>query len=121
MQWASRRRTSSSDLALRRGGGGDGLRRKRAGGHRRAQSRDLHALVPHARRCSGLPAAGHHLPIWRYGAAVVVMAFDEKGQADTVARKVEICTRSYRMLVDAVGFPPQDIIFRSGATARRWW
>jgi len=47
----------------------------------------------------------------RYGAAVVVMAFDEVGQADTVARKNEICERSYRILVDQVGFPPQDIIF----------
>ena len=46
-----------------------------------------------------------------YGAAVVVMAFDEKGQADTEARKVEICTRAYRVLVDEVGFPPEDIIF----------
>ena len=47
----------------------------------------------------------------RYGAAVVVMAFDEVGQADTVTRKNEICERSYRILVDQVGFPPQDIIF----------
>jgi len=47
----------------------------------------------------------------RYGAAVVVMAFDEKGQADTADRKVEICTRSYHVLVDKVGFPPEDIIF----------
>ncbi|MBX2829871.1 MAG: methionine synthase [Rhodospirillales bacterium] len=47
----------------------------------------------------------------RYGAAVVVMAFDEKGQADTVDRKIEICERSYRVLVDKVGFPPEDIIF----------
>src|SRR5690554_7041395 len=47
----------------------------------------------------------------RYGAAVVVMAFDEKGQADTQQRKREICERSYRVLVDKVGFPPQDIIF----------
>ena len=47
----------------------------------------------------------------RYGAAVIVMAFDEQGQADTVARKVEICTRAYHLLVDTVGFPPQDIIF----------
>ncbi len=47
----------------------------------------------------------------RYGAAVVVMAFDEQGQADTRARKVEICTRAYRTLVDEVGFPPEDIIF----------
>jgi len=47
----------------------------------------------------------------RYGAAAVVMAFDEKGQADTYARKVEICERAYRVLVDEVGFPPEDIIF----------
>ena len=47
----------------------------------------------------------------RYGAAAVVMAFDEAGQADSVARKLEICTRAYRILVDRVGFPPQDIIF----------
>jgi 5-methyltetrahydrofolate--homocysteine methyltransferase len=47
----------------------------------------------------------------RYGAAVIVMAFDEQGQADTVARKVEICTRAYRLLVDEVGFPPEDVIF----------
>ncbi len=49
--------------------------------------------------------------ILRYGAAVVVMAFDEQGQADTVERKVAICERSYRILVDEVGFPPEDIIF----------
>ena len=47
----------------------------------------------------------------RYGAAVVVMAFDEQGQADTAARKIEICTRAYRLLVDDIGFPPEDIIF----------
>ncbi len=47
----------------------------------------------------------------RYGAAVIVMAFDEKGQADTKERKIEICTRSYNILVDEVGFPPEDIIF----------
>ena len=46
-----------------------------------------------------------------YGAAVVVMAFDEVGQADTVERKVEICTRAYGLLVEKVGFPPEDIIF----------
>jgi 5-methyltetrahydrofolate--homocysteine methyltransferase len=46
-----------------------------------------------------------------YGAAVVVMAFDEKGQADSVARRQEICTRAYRLLTEKVGFPPQDIIF----------
>jgi 5-methyltetrahydrofolate--homocysteine methyltransferase len=47
----------------------------------------------------------------RYGAAAVVMAFDEKGQADTYQRKIEICQRAYRVLVDEVGFPPEDIIF----------
>ncbi|WCM93380.1 methionine synthase [Acidovorax sp. NCPPB 2350] len=47
----------------------------------------------------------------RYGAAAVVMAFDEVGQADTYARKIEICERAYRILVDEVGFPPEDIIF----------
>ena len=49
--------------------------------------------------------------IRRYGAAVVVMAFDEKGQADTTERRVQICTRAYRILTEEVGFPPQDIIF----------
>jgi len=49
--------------------------------------------------------------IRRYGAGAVVMAFDETGQADSKDRKVEICTRSYRILVDEVGFPPEDIIF----------
>ena len=47
----------------------------------------------------------------RYGAAVIVMAFDEEGQADTVERKVAICQRAYRILTEEVGFPPQDIIF----------
>jgi len=47
----------------------------------------------------------------RYGAAAVVMAFDEKGQADTYARKIEICERAYRILVDEVGFAPEDIVF----------
>ncbi|MGB4923588.1 MAG: methionine synthase, partial [Candidatus Nitrotoga sp.] len=47
----------------------------------------------------------------RYGAAAVVMAFDEKGQADTQQRKIEICQRSYNILVNQVGFPPEDIIF----------
>ena len=46
-----------------------------------------------------------------YGAAVVVMAFDEQGQADTAARKIEICQRAYDILVNEVGFPPEDIIF----------
>lgn len=47
----------------------------------------------------------------RYGAAAVVMAFDEVGQADTIDRKVEICERAYKILTEQVGFPPQDIIF----------
>jgi 5-methyltetrahydrofolate--homocysteine methyltransferase len=47
----------------------------------------------------------------RYGAAVVVMAFDEQGQADTVERKVAICERAYRLLTETIGFPPEDIIF----------
>ncbi|MFT4569563.1 MAG: 5-methyltetrahydrofolate--homocysteine methyltransferase [Hyphomicrobiaceae bacterium] len=47
----------------------------------------------------------------RYGAAVIVMAFDEQGQADTLKRKVEICARCYRILTEEVGFPPEDIIF----------
>ncbi|GAB2502328.1 methionine synthase [Pseudoxanthomonas sangjuensis] len=57
------------------------------------------AFVAHARK------------VLRYGAAAVVMAFDEQGQADTAARKVEICTRAYRILTEQVGFPPEDIIF----------
>ncbi|WP_454260428.1 methionine synthase [Pseudoxanthomonas mexicana] len=57
------------------------------------------AFVEHARK------------VLRYGAAAVVMAFDETGQADTCARKVEICTRAYRILTEEVGFPPEDIIF----------
>ncbi|HEX2098098.1 MAG TPA: methionine synthase, partial [Rubrobacteraceae bacterium] len=47
----------------------------------------------------------------KYGAAVIVMAFDEEGQADTKERKVEICTRAYRILTEKAGFPPEDIIF----------
>ncbi|MFC0340715.1 methionine synthase [Paracoccus niistensis] len=57
------------------------------------------AFLHHARLCR------------RYGAAVVVMAFDETGQADTENRKVEICSRAYDLLVNEVGFPPEDIIF----------
>ncbi|MGB6100004.1 MAG: methionine synthase [Comamonas sp.] len=53
----------------------------------------------------------HARLVKRYGAAAVVMAFDEKGQADTLARRIEICERAYRILVDEVGFPPEDIIF----------
>ncbi len=47
----------------------------------------------------------------RYGAAAVVMAFDEQGQADTLQRRIEICTRAYHLLIKEVGFPPEDIIF----------
>lgn len=53
----------------------------------------------------------HARTIRRYGAAVIVMAFDEKGQADTFARKIEVCERAYRILTEKVGFAPQDIIF----------
>ena len=53
----------------------------------------------------------HAKMVRRYGAAVVVMAFDEKGQADTVERKTAICARAYKILVEQVGFPPEDIIF----------
>ncbi len=53
----------------------------------------------------------HARKIMRYGAAVIVMAFDEKGQADNLGRRQEICGRAYRILVDEVGFPAEDIIF----------
>ncbi|QIH09439.1 MULTISPECIES: methionine synthase [unclassified Pseudomonas] len=60
----------------------------------------------------GVEQFKHHARLCkRYGAAVVVMAFDEVGQADTAARKREICQRSYDILVNEVGFPPEDIIF----------
>lgn len=60
----------------------------------------------------GVDAFKHHAKLLRrYGAAAVVMAFDEQGQADTYERKIEICERAYRILVDEVGFPPEDIIF----------
>ena len=60
----------------------------------------------------GVEQFKHHARLCkRYGAAVVVMAFDEVGQADTAARKKEICQRSYDILVNDVGFPPEDIIF----------
>jgi 5-methyltetrahydrofolate--homocysteine methyltransferase len=60
----------------------------------------------------GEEAFRHHAKlVRRYGAAAVVMAFDEKGQADTFARKTEICARAYKILVDEVGFPAEDIIF----------
>ena len=51
--------------------------------------------------------------ILRYGAATVVMAFDEQGQADSVARRLEICERSYKLLTERIGFPPEDIFFDS--------
>ncbi|MGO4735226.1 methionine synthase [Bosea sp. 2KB_26] len=57
------------------------------------------AFLEHARICRN------------YGAAVVVMAFDETGQADTFERKIEICTRAYKLLTEQIGFPPEDIIF----------
>jgi 5-methyltetrahydrofolate--homocysteine methyltransferase len=57
------------------------------------------------------PFIEHARKVRRYGAAVVVMAFDEKGQADTLQRKVEICERAYRILTEQVGFPAEDIIF----------
>ncbi|MDD2880022.1 MAG: methionine synthase [Rhodoferax sp.] len=60
----------------------------------------------------GVDAFKHQAKLLRrYGAAAVVMAFDEQGQADTYERKVQICERAYRILVDEVGFPPEDIIF----------
>ncbi len=57
------------------------------------------------------PFLEHARKVLRYGAAVVVMAFDEEGQADTVERKVSICERAYKLLTEKVGFPPEDIIF----------
>ncbi|MBP2846605.1 methionine synthase [Dickeya oryzae] len=60
----------------------------------------------------GVEAFVHHARlVRRYGAAVVVMAFDDVGQADTRARKIEICRRAYQILTEEVGFPPEDIIF----------
>ena len=57
------------------------------------------------------PFLEHAKKVLRYGAAVVVMAFDEQGQADTVERKVAICARAYKLLTEKVGFPPEDIVF----------
>jgi len=57
------------------------------------------------------PFLEHARKVLRYGAAVVVMAFDEAGQADTIERKVSICERAYKILTEKVGFPPEDIIF----------
>ncbi len=53
----------------------------------------------------------HARKVLSYGAAVVIMAFDEKGQADTFERRIEICKRAYKILTEEIGFPPQDIIF----------
>ncbi len=53
----------------------------------------------------------HAKKVLNYGAAAIVMAFDEKGQADTFERKIEICERAYKILTEEVGFPPEDIIF----------
>ncbi|WP_169193908.1 methionine synthase [Devosia sp. MC1541] len=70
------------------------------------------ALVNSISLKEGEDAFIHHAKLVRaYGAAVVVMAFDESGQADTKQRKVEICTRAYKILTEQVGFPPEDIIF----------
>ncbi|MDB5807143.1 MAG: metH [Betaproteobacteria bacterium] len=70
------------------------------------------AIVNSISMKEGEDAFRHHARLCRrYGAAVIVMAFDEKGQADTYARKTEICKRSYDILVHEIGFPPEDIVF----------
>ncbi|KKB82921.1 methionine synthase [Devosia limi DSM 17137] len=70
------------------------------------------ALVNSISMKEGEEAFLHHARLCRaYGAAVVVMAFDEQGQADTLERKVEICTRAYKLLTEKIGFPPEDIVF----------
>jgi 5-methyltetrahydrofolate--homocysteine methyltransferase len=70
------------------------------------------ALVNSISMKEGEEAFLHHARLVKsYGAAVVVMAFDEQGQADTKERKVEICTRAYKLLTEEVGLPPEDIIF----------
>lgn len=70
------------------------------------------AIVNSISMKEGEEAFLHHARLCRaYGAAVVVMAFDEQGQADTKARKVEICTRAYKLLTEQAGFAPEDIIF----------
>jgi 5-methyltetrahydrofolate--homocysteine methyltransferase len=70
------------------------------------------AIVNSISMKEGVEAFKHHAKlVKRYGAAAVVMAFDEQGQADTYERKTEICERAYRILVDEVDFPPEDIIF----------
>jgi 5-methyltetrahydrofolate--homocysteine methyltransferase len=57
------------------------------------------------------PFLDHARKVRRYGAAVVVMAFDEKGQAETAERKFDICKRAYKLLTEKIGFPPEDTIF----------
>ncbi|WP_172123340.1 MULTISPECIES: methionine synthase [unclassified Devosia] len=70
------------------------------------------ALVNSISMKEGVESFLHQARLVRaYGAAVVVMAFDEQGQADTLERKVEICTRAYKLLTEEVGFPPEDIVF----------
>ncbi|WP_406720771.1 methionine synthase [Thioclava litoralis] len=70
------------------------------------------AIVNSISMKEGVEAFVHHARLCKaYGAAVVVMAFDEEGQADTCARKVEICQRAYKILTEDVGFAPEDIIF----------
>ena len=70
------------------------------------------AIVNSISMKEGVEAFKHHAKlVKRYGAAAVVMAFDEQGQADTYERKIAICERAYRILVDEVDFPPEDIIF----------
>ncbi len=70
------------------------------------------AIVNSISMKEGVDAFKHQAKlVKRYGAAAVVMAFDEKGQADTYQRKIEICERAYRLLVDEIDFPPEDIIF----------
>ncbi|MER5171398.1 methionine synthase [Thioclava kandeliae] len=70
------------------------------------------AIVNSISMKEGVEAFVHHARLCKaYGAAVVVMAFDEQGQADTCARKVEICQRAYKILTEDVGFAPEDIIF----------
>ncbi len=70
------------------------------------------AIVNSISMKEGVETFIHHARlVRRYGAAMVVMAFDEQGQADTRARKIEICRRAYQILTEEVGFPPEDIIF----------
>ncbi len=70
------------------------------------------AIVNSISMKEGIPAfLAHARKVRRYGAACVIMAFDEKGQADTAARKIEICKRAYDLLLTELDFPPEDIIF----------